>query len=70
MLDSLSLVFAFTLLSIGAWLVYFGLSDTGRSGSASVLAGATFVSFGAAIAWIVLTNWWKFRKVRKRIENE
>jgi len=66
----LELVFGLVVLIAGAALLYNGVTNTEATQSATIIAGATFLSLGAAILWNLLKNWWGWRREYRRYRNE
>lgn len=66
----LGLVFGLIVLIAGAALLYNGLTNADATQSATIIAGATFLSLGATILWNLLKDWWGWRREYRRYRNE
>jgi len=69
MRDGLGLFFGVIFLLAGTVLLYDGVSSADASQSATIIAGATFLSLGSIVMWTVLRNWWEWRKEYRRYRN-
>jgi len=65
MRDALGIFLALVFLTVGALLLYDGVSTTDLTQSARIIGGAALLSLGLAITLIVLKNWWKWKKVSR-----
>jgi hypothetical protein len=70
MRDDLSLFFSLILLIVGAALLSDGVSSTDPSQSARVIGGAAIFSLGSSVMWMVLRNWWGWRKILNRYRDQ
>jgi hypothetical protein len=66
MRNVLGIFIALLLSAAGALLLDHGVSDSGRSQSEITVAGATLLSFGLCIAWLVLSDWRRWREPSRR----
>ncbi len=69
MRDDLGLFFALVLLAIGGILLHDGLSNATPSQVASLISGALFLSLGMTCTWLVLKNWWRWKKAQSNTED-
>jgi hypothetical protein len=70
MRDIMAVLFSVIILTIGAALLYDGISTSGPSQTASTISGAAFVSLGLMSIWFALKNWLKWKRAYKEYRNE
>ena len=67
-LDNLALCFASICLLIGAVLLHDGVSNSDVTQTATIIAGAAFLSIGLMALWFAMKSWVEWRRDCKRNE--
>jgi high-affinity Fe2+/Pb2+ permease len=63
MRDLFSAVFSVIFACVGGALLYDGVSGNDVSQSAKVIGGAALLVLGLMIAWVVMRNWVRDRRI-------
>jgi len=68
--DAIAPFLAFLCLTVGALLLYDGVSTPDLTQTAKVIGGASFLSLGSVGLWFGVKNWLKWRSIYKEYRNE
>jgi hypothetical protein len=68
--DAIAPFLAFLCLTVGALLLYDGVSTPDLTQTAKVIGGASFLSLGSVALWFGVKNWLKWRSIYKEYRNE
>jgi cytochrome c biogenesis protein CcdA len=69
MRDHLGIVLALVFLTLGAALLYDGVSSSDANQSARIIGGAALLALGLTIMRTALKNWWKWKKMSRDYRN-
>jgi hypothetical protein len=65
----LGLFLALVLLALGGILLHDGLSNADPAQVTSLMSGALFLSLGMTCTWLVLKNWWRWKKTQRHTQD-
>jgi hypothetical protein len=63
---SLGLFCGLLLLTLGALLVIESVANADANQSARVVGGATLLSLGFLLTWLMARSWWEWRKLERK----
>jgi hypothetical protein len=66
MRNNLGLFAGLILLVIGALLISDSVSNSDPNQTARVVGGATLLSLGLIVTWLMGRSWWEWRKIERK----